>query len=52
MVCSEYNSPLVYQSKSSIPLQNGQVRIKTRYAGINYAGFNSVQHIIVRYPCM
>ena len=38
MVCTEYNNPLVLQHKEMNKLEKGQVRIKTHFAGINYAG--------------
>lgn len=38
MICTQYNSPLVLQQKEMKKLEKGQVRIKTHYAGINYAG--------------
>ena len=38
MVCTEYNNLLVLQHKEMNKLEKGQVRIKTFFAGINYAG--------------
>lgn len=38
MDCVAYDSPLVLTSQKSRPLQKGQLRIRTRFAGINYAG--------------
>lgn len=38
MDCVAYDSPLVLTSQKSRSLQKGQVRIRTRFAGINYAG--------------
>ena len=40
MDCVAYDSPLVLTSQKSRLLQKGQVRIRTRFAGINYAGIH------------
>ncbi|KAK8833334.1 hypothetical protein WA577_007865 [Blastocystis sp. JDR] len=37
MVCSAYGAPLVQKEFPQVALKKGQVRIKTAYAGINYA---------------
>ena len=38
MVCEAYGSPLVLRENMRRELVKGEVRIKTEYAGINYAG--------------
>ena len=38
MVCEAYGSPLVLRENARKELGKGEVRIKTEYAGINYAG--------------
>ena len=38
MVCVEYGHPLILQEKKRQELNKVEVRIRTRYAGINYAG--------------
>ena len=42
MVCSAYGEPLVQKEFSQVALKKGQVRIKTAYAGINYAGIHFI----------
>ena len=48
MVCSAYGSPLVQKECPQVALKKGQVRIKTAYAGINYAGIHSIHYVITR----
>lgn len=38
MTCVEYGKPLVMREQQSDLLLKGQVRIRTHFAGINYAG--------------
>ena len=38
MVCTAYDAPLVWREHERVELKKGQVRVKTAYAGINYAG--------------
>ena len=38
MVCESYGSPLVLREKERRLLAKGEVRVKTEFAGINYAG--------------
>ena len=48
MVCSAYGAPLVPKELEQVALKKGQVRIKTAYAGINYAGIHSIRNVITR----
>lgn len=52
MVCSAYGASLVLKEYSHVELKKGQVRIKTAYAGINYAGIHCIWKNMSRYPCM
>lgn len=38
MVCTAYDTPLVWREQERVELKKGQARVKTAYAGINYAG--------------
>ena len=38
MMCVEYGHPLILQELERQKLKKGEVRIRTQYAGINYAG--------------
>ena len=40
MVCEAYGHPLVLRESERRGLEKGEVRIKTAFAGINYAGRN------------
>ena len=38
MNCIQYNAPLIWSVNERSPLQKGQLRLRTYFAGINYAG--------------
>ena len=42
MECVEFNRPLIWTLQKQRKLARGQVRIRTRYAGINYAGTSRI----------
>lgn len=37
-MCVEYGHPLILKENERRELKKGEVRIRTQYAGINYAG--------------
>ena len=38
MVCESYGCPLVLRESERKRLEKGEVRIRTEFAGVNYAG--------------